>query len=143
MTKDIFDISRFEFQETQEQIDARDERRKAYYARLIDTVEFIEALKWCDLNSANQWIDSHKERLTDAYALSEIIGMAMAYGVSDYQEELHDARHEKNRKKNEAALKRWKELKAEGYSKNNAAQVIANEIDGNYSTIRRALQGKK
>ena len=142
MAKDIFDIRTLGDQESKEIIDARAARQSAYYARQIEAIELIEALKWCDLNRANEWISSHKERLTDAYALNEIIGMAMAYGVRDDEEKRSDARHEENRKKTALALKRWKELEAEGYSKNNAAEVIATEVNQKYSTVRKLLQGE-
>jgi hypothetical protein len=142
MEKKLFDISAIDVKEPQETIDARTARQSAYYARQVEAIELIEALKWCDLNRANQWIASHKERLTDAYALSEIIEMAMAYGVYDEEQKRSDARHKQNREKDALVLKRWKELEAEGYSKNKAAEAMSKEIELEKETIRGKLQGK-
>lgn len=142
MAKKLFDISAIDVKESQETIDARTAGQSAYYARQVEAIELIEALKWCDLNRANQWIASHKERLSDAYALSEIIEMAMAYGVHDEEQKRSNARHVKNREKNQAVLARWKILKAEGYSRNAAAAVMAKEIELEEETIRDKLKGK-
>lgn len=132
MNKKTFDISKLDIRWFDEQKVQSAFQREAYYSRLIEAVELIDALKWCDLNRANEWIKKHKERLTDAYALNEIIGIAVCESTNG-QEAIREAVENELKKTRSVIGKKGAEAKRQSDPK----QLAMNEIKANWETWQK------
>lgn len=93
-----------------------------------------------DLDKADEWLESNRDELT-CEKLSMIVYAAMRLGVADYMRKRAELRHSDNRAKDAQIPVLWKEFKAKGMSKNNAASRIAQITGLKTSTVREKLKG--